>query len=94
MSADADERDGGLHGHRAHGCDDALDELERYLDGELPETELSRIRAHLTACYPCTERATFEEQLRALVRKVCADRAPSGLLVRIRARLDASELSG
>lgn len=70
------------------GCSEALQELEQYLDGELPHTELATIRDHLTACYPCADRASFEEQLRALVRERCAESAPPQLLDRIRDRLD------
>ena len=69
-------------------CGDALDELQRYLDGELPEADLATIRQHLAACYPCADRATFEEQLRALVRERCAESAPPQLIERIRVRLD------
>lgn len=69
-------------------CSEALQELESYLDGELPEGELADIRDHLAECYPCADRATFEEQLRALVRERCAEKAPSSLVDAIRARLD------
>lgn len=69
-------------------CSDALHDLQRYLDGELPDTDLATIRHHLAACYPCADRATFEEQLRALIRDRCAESAPSQLVERIRMRLD------
>lgn len=69
-------------------CSEALNELQLYLDGELPDGDLSTIRAHLAACYPCADRATFEEQLRALVRERCAEAAPPDLVDQIRARLD------
>ena len=71
-------------------CQEALAQLERFLDGELSDTTLDEVKAHLTACYPCTDRATFEEQLRAIVRRDCVDAAPPSLLVRIREHL-ASE---
>lgn len=69
-------------------CTEALRELERYLDGELPDTKIDDIRTHLSDCYPCADRATFEEQIRALVRERCAEQAPAGLLDRIRGHLD------
>ena len=72
-------------------CDRALAELERYLDGELPASELDTVRDHLAACYPCADRATFEEQLRAIVRERCAEAAPPTLVERIRSRLDETE---
>ncbi|MTV26018.1 mycothiol system anti-sigma-R factor [Nitriliruptoraceae bacterium ZYF776] len=72
-------------------CQEALAELQRYLDGELHEGELGRIKQHLTACYPCTDRASFEEQLRAIVRDGCVDAAPPALVDRIRVRLRAGD---
>lgn len=68
-------------------CTKALVELERYLDGELPDAELDDIRGHLSDCFPCADRATFEEQVRALVRERCAETAPPGVLDRIRAHV-------
>jgi mycothiol system anti-sigma-R factor len=68
-------------------CQEALAQLEAYLDGELPGTELSSIQAHLRACYPCTDRASFEEQLRAIVRRGCVEPAPASLLEGIRSHL-------
>lgn len=75
-------------------CEQALEELELFLDGELPVTEVERISEHLAACYPCTDRATFEEQLRAVVRRGCADAAPPELVDRIRTALDVGGLPG
>jgi anti-sigma factor (TIGR02949 family) len=75
-------------------CQEALAELEEFLDGELPPTEIGRIKAHLSACYPCTDRASFEEQLRAMVRRGCADAAPPDLVERIRSGLVAGDLPG
>jgi mycothiol system anti-sigma-R factor len=68
-------------------CQEALQQLERFLDGELPEERVHEVKEHLTACYPCTDRATFEEQLRAIVRRECVEHAPPQLLESIRARL-------
>ncbi|MCC5949762.1 MAG: mycothiol system anti-sigma-R factor [Nitriliruptoraceae bacterium] len=68
-------------------CEDALERLEAYLDGELPDTDVADIASHLAACYPCTDRASFEEQLRAMVRRDCVETAPDSLIDRIRERL-------
>lgn len=75
-------------------CQEALDELERFLDGELPEGSVGRIEAHLADCHPCMERASFEEQLRALVKRGCADSAPPELVERIRVGLRGTDLRG
>jgi mycothiol system anti-sigma-R factor len=75
-------------------CSDALERLEAFLDGELPNTDVADLRQHLTACYPCTERASFEEQLRAIVREGCTEEAPPRLVGRIQAVLDDGGISG
>jgi anti-sigma factor (TIGR02949 family) len=75
-------------------CSDALERLEAFLDGELPNTDVEELRDHLTACYPCTERASFEEQLRTIVRQGCAEEAPPRLVGRIRAVLDDGAVPG
>lgn len=71
-------------------CQEALVELQRFLDGELPDTTISQISQHLADCYPCADRADFESQLRAIVRRDCVDAAPPSLLERIRERLDTT----
>ncbi len=68
-------------------CEEALERLEAFLDGELPDSDVREIATHLTACYPCTDRATFEEQLRSIVRRDCVDDAPASLVERIRGHL-------
>jgi mycothiol system anti-sigma-R factor len=73
-------------------CQEALQQLERFLDGELPEERVHEVKEHLTACYPCTDRATFEEQLRAIVRRECVEHAPPQLMESIRARLSAGSV--
>jgi anti-sigma factor (TIGR02949 family) len=75
-------------------CQEALADLERFLDGELPAGDIGRVKQHLSACYPCTDRASFEEQLRALVRRGCADAAPPDLVDRIRTGLHSGGLPG
>jgi mycothiol system anti-sigma-R factor len=75
-------------------CREALADLERFLDGELPSSDVGRVKQHLTDCYPCTDRASFEEQLRALVRRGCADAAPPDLVDRIRTGLSSGDLPG
>lgn len=69
------------------GCQRALERLEAFLDGELAGEDVRDIAAHLTECYPCTDRATFEEQLRAIVRRDCVDDAPASLVDRIHSHL-------
>jgi mycothiol system anti-sigma-R factor len=72
-------------------CQEALAQLEAYLDGELGEDAKERISGHLAQCFPCADRASFDEQLRAMVRERCAETAPPHLLDRIRLHLGASD---
>lgn len=74
-------------------CEDALDRLELYLDGELADDQLDEVRAHLSACFPCADAATFEEQLRALIRDRCSEATPPDLKLAIRRRLDSMDTS-
>jgi len=69
-------------------CEEALLRLEAYLDGELPDVEVTAVADHLTACFPCTDRASFEQALRTIIRRSCAEQAPPGLLERVRLRLE------
>jgi len=68
-------------------CEEVLERLERYLDGECPKNLEAIVRAHLAECSPCLDRADFERRLRALIASKCTDAAPSGLLDRIMERL-------
>lgn len=69
-------------------CQEALDKLEAFLDGELEDHSVSDISQHLAACYPCADRADFESQLRAIIKRGCAEQAPASLVDRIRLHLD------
>lgn len=72
-------------------CQEALTKLEAFLDGELPDHTVTDISQHLADCYPCADRADFESQLRAIIKRGCAERAPDSLVTRIRTHL--AELS-
>ncbi len=84
---EAHDQDCREEAHDAAECREVLTELATYLDGECPDDLSTRLARHLSACPPCLHRADFERALRALVAAKCTDRAPAGLLARIRARL-------
>lgn len=65
------------------GCLEALDELERYLDGECPAELAEVVSRHLADCGPCLSRSDFERSVRALLARNCRDQAPPGLLDRV-----------
>jgi anti-sigma factor (TIGR02949 family) len=64
-------------------CQEALQELQRYLDDECGQDLEVAIRAHLGDCPPCLDRAEFERALRAIISSKCRDAAPPGLIARI-----------
>jgi anti-sigma factor (TIGR02949 family) len=67
-------------------CEQALAELEAYLDGELPEAERPVMEEHLQACAHCFDRKEFRVRIKAVVRRKCrpAVEVPPGLTERIR----------
>jgi len=72
-------------------CEQALREIERYVDGELDPAGCREIEQHLGECGPCLQRKEFRSSLRVLVAKKCGPGpAPDALLQRIK-KLLASE---
>jgi mycothiol system anti-sigma-R factor len=70
-------------------CDDAVEELYGYLDGELTAEKRAYIRGHLDDCGPCLDAFDFEADLRKLLADRCRDTVPDGLRARIAAALHA-----
>lgn len=69
----------------ASDCKSSLDELERFLDQELPEAERERIMGHLSGCYDCQQAFDFHGELKRVVReKAQRDEVPAGLMDKIR----------
>lgn len=69
-------------------CAEAIEELDAYLDGELPPDRLAELSQHLADCYPCADHVVLLEQLKALVRRGCRESAPPDLVARLRVRLE------
>ncbi len=67
-------------------CEQALAELEAYLDGELRMADRHAVEDHLQTCSDCFERTGFRIRLRAVIRRKCrpAVLMPPGLADRIR----------
>ncbi len=64
-------------------CDDALQELYTFLDGELTEEKRRRIAQHIEDCGSCLEVFDFEVELRHVVQRKCQERVPDSLKARI-----------
>jgi mycothiol system anti-sigma-R factor len=65
------------------GCDETIERLYFYLDGELTEQRRIEISRHLDLCGPCVGAYGFESELRKLVANRCQDRVPDALRARV-----------
>jgi mycothiol system anti-sigma-R factor len=73
-----------------HGtdCHEVLGRVYEYLDGELGEPDVERIRFHLDCCAPCLAQYELDTALKALLRRSCAcEPAPLELRARIMFRI-------
>ena len=52
-------------------CDEVLNDLEAFLDGELPGDRAATVGQHLDACSPCMARGDFRQRLRAIIGEKC-----------------------
>lgn len=68
-------------------CDDALENLYLYLDGELTSDSSVRIRQHITDCPPCFDAYTFEKRFKIVVRERLQEEVPEALMSRLTAML-------
>lgn len=62
---------------------DARYRLAEALDGELPRETVDRMLDHAEGCVECHDEIERLRRLKELVRRSCADRAPSSLRERI-----------
>lgn len=73
-------------------CQETLDKLHTFLDRQLSEDDLVVVRYHLDRCPPCHHLFRFEERVRRLVKRSCAESAPSKLREQILARMRTTSL--
>ncbi|MDR7486788.1 MAG: mycothiol system anti-sigma-R factor [Armatimonadota bacterium] len=61
-------------------CDEVLERLWAYLDGEDDETSHVDLRIHIERCLHCRDHADFEARLRQIIQAKCrGERAPDYL---------------
>ena len=61
-------------------CEEALRDIERFLDGEMGAPQHLKLDTHLHGCSPCMERADFKRHVKELVASRCGrDEMPAGL---------------
>ncbi len=70
-----------------HPCDDAIEQVYTYLDGEMTWFHRVRVQRHLRRCNPCHEAFEFEARFKEFVRRKCSEPAPPELIERLRSFL-------
>ena len=65
--------------HQHDTCQEALEELYTFLDGEMTVEKREHIRVHLDDCNPCLEQYDFEAELRIVISKKCKEAVPQTL---------------
>ncbi len=68
-------------------CDETIERLYFYLDGELTEQRRAEIQRHLDLCGPCVQAFGFETELRKVVANRCKDHVPDSLIDRVAAAI-------
>ena len=65
-------------------CQQVLQRLWQYLDGELGKADSGQIARHLEECRRCFSRTQFERHLRAMVCRSCeSEEVPQDLKERV-----------
>jgi mycothiol system anti-sigma-R factor len=79
--------EGGSH------CEEALREVQRFLDGELDQSVRSQIELHLSDCPPCMQRVEFRRHIKIMVSSKCSgDAVPAHVDQKIRDLIRALDL--
>jgi mycothiol system anti-sigma-R factor len=69
-------------------CSEVLARVYEYLDGELDDHDVAKIRQHLEECRPCLSQYDVDMALKALLRRSCScESAPEELRARIMIRI-------
>ena len=66
-----------------HECEEALDRLFEYIDGELTPAELDQVATHLKECPPCEAEHKLNEKIKTRVAATGGECAPEQLRERI-----------
>jgi mycothiol system anti-sigma-R factor len=72
-------------------CEQALQALYHYLDGELTDQRRVLIAAHLDGCTTCLGAYDFEVELRQVIVSRVQDRVPDSLRMRIAQLMESEE---
>ena len=72
-------------------CEQALQALYHFLDGELTEDRRAVIASHLDGCTTCLGAFDFEVELRQVIVSRVQDRVPEQLRIRIARLIETDE---
>lgn len=64
-------------------CQEAVQRLYDFLDGELTPERRVVIQRHLDACHDCIEAFEFEAELKLAISKGCREVVPESLRIRV-----------
>jgi mycothiol system anti-sigma-R factor len=64
-------------------CEEALDRLFEYIDGELPDADVKELAEHLKKCPPCETEHRIAERIKKMVSRCPQETAPERLRERI-----------
>ena len=64
-------------------CNETIERLYHYLDGELTDERRRHIQQHLDECSPCLDAFDFEADLRVVIANRCKDHVPDALRKRV-----------
>ncbi len=75
-------------------CDETIERLYFYLDGELTDDRREEISRHLDLCGPCVSAFGFEAELRKVIANRCREHVPDSLIDRVAAALEEEQARG
>ena len=78
----------------SHNCDDAIEQIYFYLDGEITWYRRTRVRRHLRRCAKCTSAFEFETRFKQVIRAKGVSQPPAELMDRLRTFLREHEEPG
>jgi mycothiol system anti-sigma-R factor len=65
-------------------CEETLEEIQRFLDGEVEQHVRIEIEQHLTGCNPCMQRTEFRRHLKIMISSKCSSEVvPADLQAKI-----------
>lgn len=68
-------------------CEEVLELLYPYIDGEVAGLLCAEIQSHLELCLDCFKRYDLERDIKAIVSRKCGEPIPDEIRDRLRSRL-------